>query len=111
MNWRGAACFVGKGSGLRVSGVGLRVSGFRFTNSCLGFGFQGSEFRLQCLGVRVEGYGFRGSGFRIRVRDLGFRALGFLVFSVLGLVLESSVVVGRFQSFSFLGLRVRINPQ
>ena len=44
--------------GFRVSGCGLRVSGFGFEVLISGFGF----------GVLISGFGFRDSGFGFRVQ-------------------------------------------
>ena len=58
--------------------------------------------------MRVTGFGVQVSEF---VFGIWVSGLWVLVFGVLGLVLEFSVVVSRFQFFSFKGLGVRTNPQ
>jgi len=58
--------------------------------------------------LRVTGFGVQVYGF---VFGIWVSGRWVLIFSVSGLVLEFSVVVSRFQFFSFQGLGVRINPQ
>ena len=67
------------GSEVRISALGLRVSGS-------GFGDQSSRFWVSGFGFRIWGSEFRVSGFGFSVSDLGLRVPGFR-FRVSNLVL------------------------
>ena len=64
--------FQGFDFGIRVLGVGSRVSGFEFRVS--GFGLEGFWSRVSSFpiaGFRVSGRGFKGFGLRIRASSIG----------------------------------------